>query len=61
MLLIYGLQHGLIIPYDDKLIGKLRNVYYGKIPYLDELIDQNDAYIYDRDKQLSLARRFLKW
>ena len=37
-----------------------RNNPIGKIPYLDELIDQNDDYIYDRDKQLSLVRRFLK-
>lgn len=37
-----------------------RNNPIGEIPYLDELIDQNDAYIYDRDKQLSLVRRFLK-
>lgn len=32
----------------------------GEIPYLDELIDSNDDYIYDRDKQLSLARRIFK-
>lgn len=32
----------------------------GQIPYLDELIDLNDDYIYDRYKQLGLVRRFLK-
>lgn len=37
-----------------------RNNPIGKIPYLDELIDQNDDYIYDRNKQLSLVIRFLK-
>lgn len=30
-----------------------------EIPYLDELIDDNDDYLIDRDKQLSLGRRFL--
>ena len=32
----------------------------GEIPYLDELIDPNDDYIYDRDKQLGLVRRIFK-
>lgn len=30
-LLIWGLKNGLIFPYDDKLIEKLRNIYYGGI------------------------------
>jgi len=37
-----------------------RNNPIGEIPYLDELIDSNDDYIYDRDKQLSLVRRVFK-
>lgn len=28
-LLIWGLKNGLIFPCDDKLIEKLRNIYYG--------------------------------
>ena len=28
-LLIYGLYTGLVIPYNDELIEKLRKVYYG--------------------------------
>ena len=37
-----------------------RNNPIGQVPYLDELIDLNDDCIYDRYKQLSLVRRFLK-
>ena len=32
----------------------------GEIPYLDELIDTDDDYVYDREKQLSLVKRLLK-
>lgn len=32
----------------------------GQIPYLDELIDSNDDYIYDRKKQLSLVNKIVK-
>lgn len=31
-LLIQGLKSGYITPYDDNLIEKLRNIYYGGIP-----------------------------
>ena len=31
-LLIWGLKNGLIMPYDDELIEKLRTIYYGGIP-----------------------------
>ena len=31
----------------------------GEIPYLDELIDTNDNYIYDRERQMSLLKRIL--
>ena len=29
---VYGLENGLIIPYNEELIEKLRNVYYGGMP-----------------------------
>lgn len=32
----------------------------GEIPYLDDLIDTRDEYVYDREKQLSLVRRILR-
>lgn len=41
--------------YANMLVDKSN--YIGEIPYLDELINPDDDYIYDRDKQLSLARR----
>ena len=31
-LLIWGLKHGYIAPYNDELIERLRNIYYGGIP-----------------------------
>lgn len=31
LLLIWGLKNGLIIPYDDELIEKLRKIYYGGV------------------------------
>ena len=37
-----------------------RTTTIGDIPYLDELIDINDDYIYDREKQLSLVRRLFR-
>ena len=45
MLLIYGLKNGLITLYDDELIEKLRNIYYGGIPasiILLSNVKQND-------------------
>ena len=59
MLLIYGLQHGLIFPYDDELIGKLRNVYYGGIPASIILLSNSmsDGHCYDR--ALLMSRAFL--
>ena len=40
--------------YANELIYRTTTI--GDIPYLDELIDINDDYIYDREKQLSLVR-----
>ena len=44
--------------YANMLVDKSN--YIGEIPYLDEIINPNDDYIIDRDKQLSLVRRLLK-
>ena len=59
MLLIYGLQHGLIFPYDDKLIEKLRNIYYGGIPASIILLSDcmSNGHCYDR--ALLMSRTFL--
>ena len=44
--------------YANMLVDRSNSI--GEIPYLDELIDPNDDYIYDRDKQLGLVRRIFK-
>ena len=59
MLLIYGLQHGLIFPYDDELIGKLRNVYYGGIPASIILLSNGMSNGHCYDRALFMSRAFL--
>lgn len=59
MLLIYGLQHGLIFPYDDELIEKLRNVYYGGIPASIILLSNGMSNSYCYDRALLMSRAFL--
>ena len=44
--------------YANILVDKTNNISY--IPYLDELIDVDDNYIIDREKQISLVRRIFK-
>ena len=44
--------------YANMLVDKGKCI--GEIPYLDELINLNDDYIIDRDKQLNLVRRLLR-
>ena len=44
--------------YANMLVDKSN--YIGEIPYLDEIINPNDDYIIDRDKQLNLVRRLLR-
>lgn len=44
--------------YANELVDRTTTI--GDIPYLDELIDINDDYIYDREKQLSLVRRLFR-
>ena len=41
--------------YANELVDRTSTI--GDIPYLVELIDSNDDYIYDRKKQLSIVRR----
>lgn len=50
VLLIWGLKNGLITPYDDQLIEKLREVYYGGIPASVILLSDGmtNGHCYDR-------------
>lgn len=59
-LLIWGLKNGLIKPYDDDLIEKLRTIYYGGVPasviLLSDGLTNGDCY----DKALLMSRAFLE-
>lgn len=57
LLLLWGLKNGYVIPYDDKLIGKLRNVYYGGVPASILLLSDgmSNGYCYDRALLMSSA------
>ena len=59
MLMIYGLQHGLIFPYDEELIEKLRNVYYGGIPASIILLSNGMSNGHCYDRALLMSRAFL--
>ncbi len=56
---VYGLENGLIIPYNEELIEKLRNVYYGGMPasviLLSDGMTNGNCY----DRALLLSRAFL--
>lgn len=58
-LLLWGLKNGLIKPYDDELIEKLRTVYYGGIPASIILLSNamSNGHCYDR--ALLMSRAFL--
>ena len=58
-LLVWGLNNGFIFPYDETLIKKLRNIYYGGIPASIILLSDamSNGYCYDR--ALLLAQAFL--
>lgn len=58
-LLIYGLKNGLIIPYDDELIEKLRKVYYGGIPASVILLSNGMTNGHCYDRGLLMSRAFL--
>ena len=57
MLLLWGLRHGYIFPYDDELIIKLRNIYYGGIPASIILLSNvmSNGHCYDRALLMSQA------
>ena len=59
IMLIEGLEKGLINIYDDKLIEKLRDIYYGGLPASIILLSDamTNGYCYDR--AFLLARAFL--
>ncbi len=59
MLLIYGLSKGLILPYDDELIERLRNVYYGGIPASIILLSNGMSNGHCYDRALLMSRAFL--
>lgn len=58
-MLIEGLEKGLINIYDDKLIEKLRNIYYGGLPASIILLSDAMANGYCYDRAFLLARAFL--
>ena len=56
-MLLYGLKHGYIRPYDAELIEKLRTIYYGGIPASILLLSDyyTNGHCYDRAVLLSRA------
>lgn len=58
-LLLWGLKHGYIAPYNDELIKKLRNIYNGGIPasiiLLSDGMSNGNCY----DRALLMSRAFL--
>lgn len=58
-LLIWGLKNGLIAPYDDKLIEKLRNIYHGGIPASIILLSNGMSNGHCYDRALLMSRAFL--
>ena len=59
VLLIWGLKNGLIRPYDDQLIEKLRKVYYGGIPASVILLSDGMTNGHCYDRALLMSRVFL--
>lgn len=58
-LLIWGLKNGYIAPYDDTLIEKLRNIYYGGIPASILLLSNGMSNGHCYDRALLMSRAFL--
>ncbi len=58
-LLLWGLQNGFIMPYDNELIEKLRNVYYGGIPASIILLSDGMTNGHCYDRALLMSRAFL--
>ena len=56
-LLKYGVENGLVQPYEDELIKRLRTVYYGGVPaaillFVDKLCN---GYCYDRSMLITMG------
>ena len=58
-LLMWGLKNNLIMPYDDSLIEKLRNIYYGGIPASILLLSNGMSRGYCYDRALLMSKAFL--
>lgn len=58
-LLIWGLKNRLITPYDEQLIKKLRNVYYGGIPASIILLSNKISNGHCYDRALLMSKAFL--
>ena len=58
-LLLWGLKNGYIAPYDDELIEKLRNIYYGGIPASIILLSNGLSNGHCYDRALLMSRVFL--
>ena len=59
LLLLWGLSKGYIAPYDDELIEKLRNIYYGGIPASVILLSNGMSNGHCYDRALLMSRAFL--
>ncbi len=59
VLLLWGLKHGLITPYENDLIEKLRTIYHGGLPASIILLsnEMTNGHCYDR--AVLMARAFL--
>lgn len=60
LLLIWGLKNGLIAPYDDTLIEKLRKIYYGGIPASVILLSDSMTNGHCYERALLMSRAFLE-
>lgn len=58
-LLLWGLKNGYIVPYDDKFIKKLRNIYIGGIPASILLLSDGMSNGFCYDRALLMSRAFL--
>lgn len=59
-MLILGLKTGLIAPYDDELIEKLRDIYEGGIPASIILLSDSLSNRHCYDRSILLAKAFLE-
>ena len=55
----WGLKHGYAMPYNNKLIEKLRTIYYGGIPASILLLSNGMSNGYCYDRALLMARAFI--